>query len=728
MKNRSIILFTGIIMLFAVTFIQCDPVSGPGTTPKKPDPSGPPAGQNGKPELIAPANGADDQPVSVQLKWKKQNGVKEYTLTVSEDKEFSSPLIETQVEGNSHTLDELSHETTYYWRVIPKADRSTPSDVWSFTTAGEGQEPVVVTPELTTPEDKAVLESGQVEFEWKPIAESSGYHIQIAKDEGFEEIEQDTVVAETSYRAGDLTPGELWWRVAPVMEEGAGDWSETRSFTLNEELEDPTIPAVSLESPSDGSTESLPVTLSWNAVDGFEEYQIQISGSRRFRSILVDEKVSGNRFEADGLDEGENYYWRVRITDGSFNGEWSDIRSFETESAPSNPGPQNPNPQNPNPRGFVQTQNGDFVVDGQVFRFAGTNAYYLPNYQKIDPSVVDRAFNAFEEAGITVVRMWAFYDGYDCGYSRNDRNENVIQTAPGVYSEQALRDLDRVIAKGKEKGIRFILPFVNYWDELGGICQYNTWAGVSNPSRNMQAFIDNPQTQKWFRDYISMLLNRVNTVTGVAYKDEPAIFAWQIINEGRLPGRNPTVIRDWYQEIARYIKSIDPNHLVGTGEEGFDEGTPSEYSVREYSNTYVLRSQNGTSYLLNTAIPEIDFGTAHWYGPDYGFGQDPNETHLRAQRAWISDHARIAEELGKPFFIGEYGYPGWGDNRVLTSYRDFWNHAESVDLDGSLLWQLTADYVKCYEFGGNICWPAGRADQTLFREFQQHIQTMDNSR
>lgn len=375
---------------------------------------------------------------------------------------------------------------------------------------------------------------------------------------------------------------------------------------------------------------------------------------------------------------------------------------------------------------FVSTDgNGNFVVDGQIFRFMGTNAYYLPNFQKRDERVVDRAFETFEKAGVSVVRMWAFYDGYDCGYSRQDKEENVIQTAPGNYNEAALQDLDRVIAKGKEHGIYFILTLLNYWDELGGICQYNTWDRAPNPSTNMSHFINSEKTQSWFKSYVEMLLNRVNTVTHIAYKDEPAIFSWQIINEGRNSGEDPEILRDWYQDMAQYIKSIDPNHMVGTGEEGFDEGIPSQYSSGQYSNTYVLRANEGTSYVMNVSIPEIDYGNAHWYPTDWGFGFDARDPSLlKAQNAWISDHEKIASEFNKPFILDEYGYPGWGNEDVLYLYSELWDHAEELKLDGSLLWQLTADYVKCYESGGNICWPGGRQDQALFHQFQNHARTI----
>lgn len=381
------------------------------------------------------------------------------------------------------------------------------------------------------------------------------------------------------------------------------------------------------------------------------------------------------------------------------------------------------NPQPP-PPSFVTVENAAFMLEGQVFRFAGTNAYYLPNYQKIDPQVVERTMNTFKAAGISVVRMWAFYDGFDCGYSAVDPDENVIQTEPGVYSEEALQHLDFVIARGKQQGIRFILPLINYWDELGGICQYNTWAGAENPSTNMHFFLTNPQTQEWFRNYIYMLLNRVNVYTGVAYKDEPAILSWQIMNEARNKGQDARVLRDWYQRMAIYIKSIDPHHLLSTGEEGFDNNIPDGYTEDQYHNTYVLRADEGSSYTLNTGIPEIDYGNAHWYPAEFGFGYTVTPDFLQAQQAWITDHLQIAHSLGKPFVLGEYGFPGWGDERVMTSYAALWYTAETLGLDGSLLWQLTTDYAKCSEFGGNICWPGGRADNDLFLRFMRHVEKM----
>ena len=378
---------------------------------------------------------------------------------------------------------------------------------------------------------------------------------------------------------------------------------------------------------------------------------------------------------------------------------------------------------------FIQVDNGHLKLSDDRFHFAGTNAYYLPNYQLIDSNVVNRALDLFEDSDVRAVRMWAFYDG-----PPNYENDNSMQPAAREYNEESLAALDQVIAKGKEKGIYFVLPFINYWSELGGIEVYNGWCGESG--RDMSAFINNQECQSIFKDYISMLLNRVNTVTGVAYKDEPAIMLWEIGNELRNPNGSAEELRDWYQDIAKYIKSIDSNHLVATGEEGFDDSSLGDfnnngtfvhpdYTSEDYSNTYVLRANQGTSYVLNTQIPEIDVASAHWYPDVFGFGVQLDEDLNTAQDAWLRDHQNIAQDVGKPFILGEYGLPRWGSEDVLTNYTDIWNYAEEIEIAGDLLWQLTADYVKCWEFGGNICWPDGREDEALYNSFTRHAENMN---
>lgn len=56
----------------------------------------------------------------------------------------------------------------------------------------------------------------------------------------------------------------------------------------------------------------------------------------------------------------------------------------------------------------------------------------------------------------------------------------------------------------------------------------------------------------------------MNSINGRAYKDDPTIFGWDLINEPRC-FQCGDGLREWVSEMAAFVKSIDPHHLL-TGE------------------------------------------------------------------------------------------------------------------------------------------------------------------
>lgn len=67
--------------------------------------------------------------------------------------------------------------------------------------------------------------------------------------------------------------------------------------------------------------------------------------------------------------------------------------------------------------------------------------------------------------------------------------------------------------------------------------------------------------------------------------------------------------QDWVREMAGYVKSIDRNHLLEIGLEGFyGESMPEK---KGFNPGY----QVGTDFISNNQIPEVDFATIHLY-PD----------------------------------------------------------------------------------------------------------------
>ena len=61
----------------------------------------------------------------------------------------------------------------------------------------------------------------------------------------------------------------------------------------------------------------------------------------------------------------------------------------------------------------------------------------------------------------------------------------------------------------------------------------------TNPQRDIETFYYDPYVLAAFQKYVKAVVLRTNTITGVQYRDEPAIFAWELMNEPET--------KDWYE-------------------------------------------------------------------------------------------------------------------------------------------------------------------------------------
>lgn len=217
--------------------------------------------------------------------------------------------------------------------------------------------------------------------------------------------------------------------------------------------------------------------------------------------------------------------------------------------------------------GFVSTSGTNFVVDGSPFSFVGTNSYYL---LYTDPFMLDNVMQKAALNNFSVLRTWAWLDiGYPNGTGSVDGSgsKNGVwfrawdpEQRTVVTNESNLVHLDAVVAAAKKWGIRLILTLTNNWQDFGGMDQVSrdamppalhflprpflrpqtvrwaTWADPTYNSPHHDDFYVSPQLRQWYKDWAATLTARVNTITGVAYKDEPAIFAWELANEPRCYG------------------------------------------------------------------------------------------------------------------------------------------------------------------------------------------------
>lgn len=327
---------------------------------------------------------------------------------------------------------------------------------------------------------------------------------------------------------------------------------------------------------------------------------------------------------------------------------------------------------------FVQRRDKDFILNGKEFKFVGTNNYYL-HYK--NNQAIDDVFKQANDMGIKVIRMWGFGDGE----KTKTQNNFSIQPTMGDYQSRngevdGLERMDYSIAQAKKYGIKVILVLTNYWEDFGGMEEYKKW----NNLEKKEDFYTNKKAKEAYKNYVSMLLNRKNQYTGIEYKNDPTIFAWELANEPRNPeDKSGKQVTEWAKEMSAYIKNIDKNHMVSVGDEGFLFGKEEGYKKE---GNWAYDGSQGVNWEELIQIPTIDFGTVHLYPEHWGISK---ENYKEWGKKYIVDHSKIANKYDKPFILEEYGI---GDKLDLDRARIYeeWNELFFENGgDGAMFWILT---------------------------------------
>ncbi|KAJ7953035.1 Mannan endo-1,4-beta-mannosidase-like protein [Quillaja saponaria] len=338
--------------------------------------------------------------------------------------------------------------------------------------------------------------------------------------------------------------------------------------------------------------------------------------------------------------------------------------------------------------GFIRTRRVHFMLNGSPYYANGFNAYWLM-YVAADPSERFKVSTAFREAtshGLTVARTWAFSDG---GY-------RPLQYSPGSYNEEMFKGLDFVISEARKYGIKLILSLVNNYESFGGKKQYVNWA--RNQGQYLTSdddFFRNPIAKGYYRNHIRTVLSRYNSFTGIHYKDDPTIMAWELMNEPRCTS-DPSggTIQAWITEMASNLTSS-----------------------------------------ANNRIPGIDFATAHCY-PDQWVSSSNDQAQLSFLNNWLqlshprcticSPEANTSHGIWK--IIERSRFQLLPERSVVqycipTKYTHLLK--EEDQLPGGLFWQLLTEGMDNFGDGYEIVLSQGSSTANVIA--QQSHKAVPNS-
>jgi hypothetical protein len=210
---------------------------------------------------------------------------------------------------------------------------------------------------------------------------------------------------------------------------------------------------------------------------------------------------------------------------------------------------------------YVERVGSHLALGGKPYRFGGANVEWLglSNYGPAYPTApryathfeVDDALGTAQELGARVVRSQTLGDSVGCAL--------CLEPTLGTFNDQALARADYAIESAQRHGLRLIVTIVGDDAAHGGSgCVYLAWRNIEFPNcslSHMDPFFTDPQVIGDVEQHIETLLNHVNVYTHIAWRDDPTILGWDLMNGGGSPPA-------WTKTIADFIRTIDTHHLV----------------------------------------------------------------------------------------------------------------------------------------------------------------------
>ena len=322
---------------------------------------------------------------------------------------------------------------------------------------------------------------------------------------------------------------------------------------------------------------------------------------------------------------------------------------------------------------FVGVEDAHFVLHGRRFNVAGVNNHYLTFGSEAE---VDRVLDDAAALGANVVRTFIqpVIGSLDGKHAPTiwDWRKKASASDLGVHGAYVLYWDDRadrmgindgpdglgrvdfLVAEAQKRHLRVILAFLDFWGYTGGMQQMGAWYGSKD---KYTFFFSDPRTREDYKRFVSHVILRRNSITGVVYRDDPAIFAWDLANEPNIAPLD--LMRSWTAEMAGAVKSIDAKHLVTSG------AANQRLSDSDFD------------------VPGLDFLTWHGYPKYMGVAADQFDRV-------ISGYCAAGQAHGKPVLLEEFGNARTDGDQAAIYARWLdtinWDH----DCAGWLVWRLVS--------------------------------------
>ena len=283
--------------------------------------------------------------------------------------------------------------------------------------------------------------------------------------------------------------------------------------------------------------------------------------------------------------------------------------------------------------------NATVLKDGKPFCGIGINYFdcFLRTLKKGDDTSYDAGFATLAAKGIPFARF--------CATGFWPKDMQLYQKDRAEY----FRRLDGVVDSAKKRGVGLIPSL--FW-------LYSCVPDLVGEPMDQWA---NPQskTQAWMREYVREVVTR--------YRDNPAIWAWELGNEYSLSANLPNakehrprivpqlgtpetrserdeltfdIVRTVFVAFATEVRKHDPRRLIFTG----DSFPRLSAWHQEHQNKWTHDTMEQFAEMLTKANPDPISGIGlHAY-------EDDDQRFAKAME--------VSRTMNKPLFVGEFGAQG----------------------------------------------------------------------
>jgi hypothetical protein len=192
---------------------------------------------------------------------------------------------------------------------------------------------------LIAPSQNASIVPVDVNLSWQQNSTSDSYRIQVSTSSDFSSnVLNFSDIKVLNHTISTLNSNTTYfWRVRGENENGAGNYSDIFSFKTGTTSVVPQAP--NLLSPTNNETGiSVNAILTWSKVPNTSNYRLQVATDASFSTLVFDQaNLSNTSLTVPNLRQNTLFYWRVRGTNSTGTGNYSQVQSFRTASFSSLP-------------------------------------------------------------------------------------------------------------------------------------------------------------------------------------------------------------------------------------------------------------------------------------------------------------------------------------------------------------------------------------------------------